>query len=163
MLKMMQMMKGKVVALTLLLLTAACGMSGDLGGGGDEIRLTPDEKPSASITMEAVSAAFIGSGQGGEGTLFFRGQAYPFYVGGLGIGGIGASTITATGKVYRLDRLADFPGAYGQIRYGAVAGDLSAGQMWLKNPQGVIIHLDTERTGLMLSLGADGMVLTLKE
>lgn len=156
------MLQGKVIALMMVLLTGACGLFGG-NGSGDEIRLTPDEKPSASITMEAVSAAFIGSGQGGEGTLFFKGQSYPFYVGGLGIGGIGASTITAKGKVYRLNSLADFPGAYGQIRYGAVAGEKSTGEMWLKNAKGVIIHVDTERTGLMLSLGADGMVLTLKD
>lgn len=99
---------------------------------------------------------------GGEGTLYFNGKAYPFYVGGLGIGGIGASTIEATGDVYRLNNIGDFPGAYSQVRYGAVAGTASTGEMWLNNPDGVIIHLQTQRTGLMLSLGGDAMVITLK-
>ena len=62
--------------------------------------------------MNQVQAAFIGSGGGGgSGTLNFRGQSYPFAVGGLGIGGIGASTINAQGEVYGLNNVADFPGA----------------------------------------------------
>ncbi|MFO1153623.1 MAG: hypothetical protein U1E42_08175 [Rhodospirillales bacterium] len=150
------------VALVALLLLAGCRVFTDDSGSGSSLSLTPDERPTATITMQAASAAFIGSGQGGEGTLYFQGKAYPFYVGGLGIGGIGASTIEATGDVFRLQDIADFPGAYSQVRYGAVVGTASAGEMWLNNPQGVVIHLDTKRTGLMLSLGGDAMVLTLK-
>jgi hypothetical protein len=43
-----------------------------------------------------------------------------------------------------------------------VAGTASAGEMWLNNPEGVIIHLNAKREGLMLSLGGDAMVITLK-
>jgi hypothetical protein len=35
------------------------------------------------------------------------------------------------------------------------AGTASAGEMWLNNPEGVVIHLDARRTGPMLSLGGD--------
>jgi hypothetical protein len=34
--------------------------------------------------------------------------------------------------------------------------------MWLNNSEGVIIHLDAKRSGLMLSLGGDAMVINLK-
>jgi hypothetical protein len=50
--------------------------------------------------MNQVQAAFIGSGGGESGTLNYRSQSYPFAVGGLGIGGIGAPTINAQGEVY---------------------------------------------------------------
>jgi hypothetical protein len=50
--------------------------------------------------MSQVQAAYIGSGSAGHGILRYRGHAYPFTVGGLGIGGIGASTIQAKGDVY---------------------------------------------------------------
>jgi hypothetical protein len=147
-----------IFLIALLLLLASCRVFSD----DDSLSLTPNEQPTATITLQAAAAAFIGSGQGGEGTLRFQGRTYPFYVGGLGIGGIGASTIEASGEVYRLKNVADFPGAYSQVRYGAVAGTASAGEMWLNNPEGVIIHLDAKRTGLMLSLGGDAMVITLK-
>ena len=40
---------------------------------------------------------FIGSGMLGGGTLYYGGQAYPFKLGGLGIGGIGVSRRFAPG------------------------------------------------------------------
>ena len=56
------------------------------------------KQPDGTVEMNQVQAAFIGSGGGGSGTLNYRGQSYPFAVGGLGIGGIGASTINAAGR-----------------------------------------------------------------
>jgi hypothetical protein len=112
--------------------------------------------------MEQVQAAFIGSAGGGSGTLFFRGRSYPFDVGGIGIGGIGASTISAQGEVYHLSRVADFAGAYAQGRYGAVFGDISGGDLWLQNEKGVVLHLKAKRTGLMLSLGGDAVVISMR-
>ena len=58
--------------------------------------------PDGTIEMHEAQAAYIGSGSGGNGVLFFRGREYPFDVGGLGVGGIGVSTIEATGAVYNL-------------------------------------------------------------
>jgi hypothetical protein len=119
-------------------------------------------QPDGTVDMEQVQAAFIGSGGGGSGTLYYRGQTYRFAVGGLGIGGIGASTINASGEVYGLNRLADFPGAYAQGRYGFVVGNASAGDLWLKNNNGVVMHLKAKRTGLMLSLGGDAVVISMQ-
>jgi hypothetical protein len=118
--------------------------------------------PDGTVEMNQVQAAFIGSGGGGSGSLNFRGRTYPFAVGGLGIGGIGASTINANGEVYGLNSLADFPGAYAQGRYGAVIGNASAGDLWLRNEKGVIMHLKAKRTGLMLSLGGDAVVISMQ-
>ena len=118
--------------------------------------------PSGTIEMHQVQAAYIASAGGGEGTLFFNGQAYPFKVGGVGIGGIGASTLTATGKVYHLTDISQFPGAYAQGRYGFAFGDKSGGDLWLKNDQGVVLDLQAKRTGLMLSLGGDAVVISFK-
>jgi len=115
-----------------------------------------------TVDMNQVQAAFIGSGGGGSGTLYYHGQSYPFAVGGLGIGGIGASTINAQGEVYGLNRVADFPGTYAQGRYGIVVGNASAGDLWLKNDKGVVMHLKAKRTGLMLSLGADAVVISMQ-
>jgi hypothetical protein len=108
-----------------------------------------------------VQIAFIGSGEMGGGTLYFQGRSYPFKLGGLGIGGIGISTIDADGWVYNLYRLQDFNGVYGQARTGWAVGQHGGGEMWLQNSNGVILRLRARREGLSLSLGADGMVVRL--
>ena len=117
-------------------------------------------KPSGTVTISQVQVAFIGSGSGGGGTLHFHGRNYPFKLGGLGIGGIGVSRLDATGTVYELRRVEDFEGVYGQTRVGWAAGE-GTGELWLKNPNGVYIHLITQRKGLSLNVGADGMVVHL--
>jgi hypothetical protein len=120
------------------------------------------KQPDGTVDMNQVQAAFIGSGGGGSGTLYYKGQSYPFAVGGLGIGGIGASTINAQGEVYGLNKVADFSGAYAQGRYGFAFGNKSAGDLWLQNDRGVIMHLKAKRTGLMLSLGGDAVIISMQ-
>lgn len=72
----------------------------------------------AKVRIQQVQVALIGSGQFGGGTLTYRGRNYRIDVGGVGFRGIGASRLTATGTVYGLTRLEDFPGAYAQLRQG---------------------------------------------
>jgi hypothetical protein len=117
---------------------------------------------SGTVEMEQVQVAFIGSGNAGTGTLHFHGRAHHFSVGGLGMGGFGFSKIQAWGDVYNLKELRQFPGAYGQARYGAVAGDKGGGKMWLENPEGVQLELHARREGLAVSLGADAIVIEWK-
>ena len=121
----------------------------------------PPPKPSGSVNIHQVQVAFIGSGAVGGGTLYYRGRSYPFKLGGLGIGGIGVSTLDATGGVYNLRRLQDFEGVYGQARIGWAVGEQGKGDMWLQNANGVYLRLKARRQGLALSLGADGMVVRL--
>ena len=113
----------------------------------------------ASVTINQVQIAFIFSGNIGEGKLHYQGKTYPFSIGGLGVGGFGVSTIDATGTVYNLFKVSDFSGAYGQARAGLVVGTLSTGTLWLENPRGVYMKLAAKRTGIMLSLGLDGIVI----
>ncbi len=113
--------------------------------------------------MQEVQAAYIGSGNAGTGVLSFRGVQYPFQVGGVGIGGIGLSTVNASGEVYNLRELAQFPGTYGQARYGFAIGTSSAGDLWMQNELGVIMHLKAKREGLILSLGGDAVVISLTQ
>ena len=112
-----------------------------------------------TVTIEQVQIAFIGSGNLGGGTLLFKGQKYDISVGGLGIGGFGVSKMTAYGSVYNLYKLADFPGAYVQARYGLVVGSASTGELWLANTRGVALSLKAERSGLALSLGGDAVYM----
>ncbi len=114
---------------------------------------------SGSVYIEQVQLAFIGSGNLGGGTLQFQGRSYKFSIGGLGIGGFGVSKITAVGNVYNLTDPRFFPGAYVQGRYGYAVGEASAGKLWLKNSNGVVLELKAERQGLALSLGGDAVYI----
>ena len=146
-----------------LLTALAVGLAGCVGG----VKLGPDsvkgQSPDAYVEMHEVQAAYIGSGSGGGGTLYFRGGEYPFTLGGVGIGGIGLSTIEAEGEAYNLRELRQFPGTYGQARYGFAIGTASGGDLWLQNEAGVILHLKAKRTGLILSLGGDAVVISMSQ
>ena len=137
-----------------------------LAGCVGNVALGPDavkgQAPDGTVEMHEVQAAYIGSGSAGTGVLSFRGVQYPFEVGGVGVGGIGLSTIEATGEVYNLRDLGQFPGTYGQARYGFAIGTASGGDLWLQNESGVILHLKAKRTGLMLSLGGDAVVISMR-
>lgn len=117
---------------------------------------------SGTVEIEQVQIAFIGSGNVGGGTLFYEGGRYRFTVGGLGIGGFGISKMEATGTVYNLKALNQFPGAYGQARSGYAVGNEGSGQLWLENTNGVVLELHAKRTGLALSLGADAVYIDFK-
>ena len=136
-----------------------------VGGCSTSVRLGPDAvaglTPSGTVQLNEVQVAYIGSGSSGTGTLNYQGNSYPFTIRGLGVGGIGASTVDAYGEVYKLPSIASFPGTYGQARYGFALGAASGGDLWMQNESGVIMHLKANREGLMLSLGGDAMVISM--
>lgn len=139
-----------IVLAATLLAPAAWAQQRDLG------------PPTGSVSIRQVQVAFIGSGEVGGGTLIYRSRSYGITVGGLGIGGIGASRLTATGTVYGLTRREDFTGPYVQLREGWAVGDQGRGRLWLRNSKGVTLSLATRRQGLQLSLGADGVLIGWK-
>jgi hypothetical protein len=147
---------GDAAGVTATLALAACG-------GQDSAIPNPVAglRPDGTVEMHEVQAAYMGSGSAGGGTLFHRVRAYPFTIVGAGVGGIGLSTIDARGEVYRLPEVRLFPGTYAQGRYGIAVGTTSAGDLWLQNEAGVIMRLKARREGLMLSLGADAVVISM--
>jgi hypothetical protein len=122
----------------------------------------PQGAPSATVSIQQIQVAFIGSGAIGGGALKYGGKSYPITVAGLGVGGIGASRLTASGVVYGLTNRADFAGAYVQVRAGWAIGDQSGGTLWLSTNKGVTMRLKTQREGLQLALGADDVVIGFK-
>jgi hypothetical protein len=154
-------MKSKTVvtllAMSALTLGSACSSSVRVGPEA-VAGLTPD----GTVDMEQVQVAYIGNAGGGSGTLYYQGTPHRFKIGGLGVGGIGASTVDAEGEVYKLHNLSQFGGSYAQASYGFVFGTKSAGDLWMQNEAGVIMHLKAKRTGLMLSLGGDAVVISMQ-
>ena len=123
-----------------------------------------DAPPVATIALEQVQVAFLVSGNLGGGTLTFEGRDYGFKLGGLGVGGLGASRLSAEGDVWGLARPEDLEGVYAELRAGAVAGDRATeSYLWIENASGVRIRLRSRRDGLALSVGGDAIVIELDE
>ncbi len=120
---------------------------------------TEELEPAGEIELKQYTVAWVGSGTMGGGTLTVDGKEYPFRLAGLGIGGYGASSIDAQGKVYNLPNLEAFPGTYGNARLGMTGGDSGGGKLWLRNPDGVVIELVSEMRGLALAGGVDGILI----
>jgi hypothetical protein len=107
-------------------------------------------KPSGAVTM----TEFFVSGTGvGSGTLVFRGKSYSFtLIGSLqGVGAI--ATTTASGEVYRLSDVSQFPGAWIQGNGNLAVSTRASGELWLENRNGVIMRLSAEQAGITLSNG----------
>ena len=120
----------------------------------------PSTPPSATVTIHEWSAAYYAQAEAGKGTLYYNGRTHHFTISGGGVGGSGAQKVNATGKVFNLNRLSDFPGTYHGISRGLT---LIEGKMHAKltNQNGVVMYLagDTER--LASSLGAQAFEVHL--
>ena len=120
----------------------------------------PTSTPSATVSIREWSAAYYGSAAAGKGTLYFNGRSHHFTISGAGVGGSGVQKVSATGKVYNLNRLSDFSGTYHGISRGLT---LIEGKMHAKltNQNGVVMYIAGETEGLASSLGAQAFEVNL--
>jgi len=116
---------------------------------------------SGTVEISTTQIAFLISGEAGGGTLEFQGKEYKFSIGGLGVGGIGIKTMNAVGAVYNLTDISKFPGSFVQARAGITIGK-GKGNISLSNNNGVIMELKFSSEGAALSVGADGMIVSMK-
>ena len=115
--------------------------------------------PDGRVTM---NETFVLGFAKGSGSLDFQGQTYPFTVLGTVVGpGGGYSKIKAGGEVYKLTKVADFPGRYIQGTGPAGLAKAGTGDLWLQNSSGVIMHLRDTETGAILSLGRDAILIRM--
>ena len=107
-------------------------------------------RPSGTVTM----TQFFVSGTGvGSGTLAFKGRSYPFTLIGS-LNGLGAiATTEASGEVYKLSDVSQFPGAWIQGNGNLAISTLANGELWLQNNHGVVMRLNARQAGITLSNG----------
>jgi hypothetical protein len=109
-----------------------------------------------------ITEDFVTGLGGGNGTLEYQGQTYPFKVFGSVVGpGGGVEKISASGSVYKLASVADFPGRYTQSTGKAGLSSSGSSDLWLENNAGVIMHLEGTSTGAMLTLGKDEIIIRM--
>jgi hypothetical protein len=117
--------------------------------------------PSGSVTINEDFVTGLG---GGTGTLDYQGQAHPFKLAGTVVGpGGGVAKINASGEVYKLNSVSDFPGRYTQSTGAAGLSTSGGSDLWLENSAGVIMHLQGTSTGAMLTLGRDEIFIRMTQ
>jgi hypothetical protein len=95
----------------------------------------------------------------GEGYLRYKGDDFKFKVTGLSAMGVGITTLNATGDVYNLLSINDFPGNYYSFEPGGTFLE-GAEALVMKNSKGVVIALKAEQSGMELKLGNEGLRIT---
>jgi len=120
-----------------------------------------EKVPSGRVKINEEEFGFILNGNIGKGTLYFRGKEYTFKTGGIKVGGLGVSKISAVGEVYDLHNISQFPGTYVAGEYGVTLGG-GMGGLILKNENGVYLHLKSTSEGIALQMGAEGITVKLE-
>jgi hypothetical protein len=145
---------------TNLINSAFAGITILLVAGCASMTQAPSTPPSATVRIQEWSAAYYAQAETGKGTLYFQGGRHHFTISGGGVGGSGAQKVSATGKVYNLNRLSDFSGTYHGISRGLT---LIEGKMHAKltNQNGVTMYLAGQTEGLASSLGAQAFEVNL--
>ena len=146
---------------TILTLASVLLLSGGCASQMKNDPNAPTGPPSARISIETMQASYYGSASAGTGQLHYQGVTRDFTIASAGAGGTGAQSISATGEVYNLRSLSDFPGTYTGLRSGLT---LFRGKMYerLKNEKGAVIYLTGKTKGISSSSGLDKVVITLK-
>ncbi|MGD9191733.1 MAG: hypothetical protein PVH58_07410 [Desulfobacterales bacterium] len=151
------------MAAILLIVAVAFGCSSTNGSKSTTAtKSQTGEWPSGSIHFEEWQFMAMLAGNKGHGTLGYNGKTYKFKVTGMGAGGYGVDKLSATGEVYRLKDIADFPGNYSELRGGIVLGK-GIGGLYIRNDKGVAIKLKTHAEGVALSIGVQGLTIQMVE
>jgi hypothetical protein len=131
-----------------------------LSAGASWAQSARPEVPDATFEYSGGSLA-VGFGYSwGQGVLHFKGADYRFTVNGLDIANIGASSVTASGKVYHLAKIEEFPGNYVGVGAGVtVAG--GAAIFGMRNQNGVLIDVLSTTQGLQFTFAGSGAAVTL--
>jgi hypothetical protein len=151
------------MAAILLIVAVAFGCSSTNGSKSTTAtKSQTGEWPSGSIHFEEWQFMAMLAGNEGHGTLGYNGKTYKFKVTGMGAGGYGVDKLSATGEVYRLKDIVDFPGNYSELRGGIVLGK-GIGGLYIRNDIGVVIKLKTHAEGVALSIGVQGLTIQMVE
>jgi hypothetical protein len=117
--------------------------------------------PVGEVTLEAKQVAAGLGYTWGSGTLKFKGKTYNFTIKGLNAVAVGISKISATGDVYNLKEASDLAGKYVAAEAGAAIYKGKVGTL-MRNDKGVVINMNAKQKGVQLSLGANGMIISMK-
>ncbi|MFZ1640054.1 MAG: DUF1134 domain-containing protein [Candidatus Contendobacter sp.] len=119
------------------------------------------KQPVGTISIDETQIGLLMGGDFGAGTLTFHGKTYPFKLKGLGEAASGSiePNMNATGEVYDLKEVSQFPGVYTKLETSIALGG-GTGGLRLKNKNGVILSLHSTQ-GIELGLERRGVTVTM--
>jgi hypothetical protein len=126
------------------------------------VAVSAQDAPVGKVNIESKSVALGVGVSWGDGKLLYEGKEYPFSVNGLSVADLGVSKVTASGDVFNLKSVSDFPGNYVAAQAGAALGG-GAGAIALRNQKGVVMQLTGTGTGVQLTLAGKGVDVKLKQ
>jgi hypothetical protein len=129
------------------------------------LALAADAKqPTGKVSIEETQFGLILGGSKGGGVLTFKGKEHPFKLTGLSAGlNVGVSKMSATGEVYEMKKVSEFPGTYTKLDASVALGG-GMGGLRLKNENGVIMTLHSRTAGVDLNLGTvSGVTITMEK
>ncbi len=126
------------------------------------LAMAEEKKPVGTVSLEEEQIGFLLGGSRGSGVLTYEGKEHPFQVKGLSAGmNVGVSKMSASGEVYDMKGIDQFPGTYTKLDASVAVGG-GMGGMHLKNEHGVIMTLHARTKGLDLNLGTmSGVTVTM--
>jgi hypothetical protein len=117
---------------------------------------------SGRISLTIYKGGWFIGGEGGSGTLTFRGRKYRLSVGGVSAGLVfGGSKTTLHGIVRNIRRPSDVSGVYGAGGAGAAVGR-GARMMVLQNNKGAILEVQGRQVGLMANADLTGLAISMR-
>jgi hypothetical protein len=125
--------------------------------------VSPSKADSGTVQVVFTKGGFIVGAGSGRGVLIFKGQRYPFRVGGMSVGfTIGASTTNLRGQALNLKSPSDIQGSYAVLGAGGALA-AGAGGVTLQNSQtGVVLQLAGGKVGAEVSAAVGGVTITLE-
>jgi len=114
----------------------------------------PSQPTTGTVSIKIVKAGVIVGVGSGSGTLTYAGKTYQLTVGGI-------ASVELAGTAANLRAATDIAGKYSAAGAEAtlIAGRQAA---TLQNEKGVVLKLSGVQAGFQISLGLDGMTLTLQ-
>jgi uncharacterized protein (DUF2147 family) len=120
-----------------------------------------EKMPSGTVSIESTGIA-VGVGvTWGDGVLTYKGEEHKFKIDGLTLVDLGFSKVEAKGEVYDLNKLEDFNGSFVAATAAYAIGKKGEGDLWLRNDNGVKLHLTSTQKGARLSLAGQALGVTL--
>jgi hypothetical protein len=136
--------------------------SAALAAAGMLMALSPlAHADTGSVRIRVAKAGFIIGVGGGSGVLHFHGRNYPFSVGGMSVGTIGAASADLVGRAYNLRSPTDIIGTYGAIG-GSIAVAAGVKAVRLQNQNGVVLELQGRQAGFEASLALSGVTISMR-
>lgn len=123
---------------------------------------SPADAATGNIEFRVVRAGLIVGFGGGSGSLFYKGNRYPFSIGGISVGAtIGIASIDFVGRARNLSRPRDIEGNYRAVAAGlSVAGGGAVAR--LRNSRGVELEVSGKKIGLKASADLNGLRIRLE-